>query len=114
MSDTERFRVAILAGGAGTRLKSRTDLPKAMVPVAGRPLLEHHIALCRTHGFTRILLLVHHGHEIIERHVTDGSRFSVNIACQREHTPRGTAGALRDALPRLAETFLVLYGDTFV
>lgn len=106
--------VAILAGGAGTRLRSRSGtLPKPMVPVAGRPVLEYQIAACAAAGLVDIVLLVHHAHEAIAAHFGDGSRFGVRLRFQREDTPRGTAGALRDALPLLASTFVVLYGDTF-
>ncbi len=109
------FDALILAGGQGTRLKERTGgLPKPMAPIAGRPALEHLIVLCRRHGFVRILLLLHHGHTAIEHHFGDGSAFGVTLGCQIETAPRGTAGALRDSLPLLSDTFLVLYGDTFV
>jgi histidinol-phosphate phosphatase family protein len=109
------FEVAILAGGAGSRLKSRTGpLPKPMVPILGTPLLEHQIALCRRHGFGRILLLVHHTHEQIRAHFGDGSTHGVSVGYALEATPRGTAGALHDALPSLLDTFLVLYGDTYL
>lgn len=114
-TQTVTFDVAILAGGRGTRLRDRTGrLPKAMVPLGGKPLLEHQVELCARHGFRRILLLVHHEHEAIRAHFGDGARGGVAIDYQVEPTPRGTAGALSDALPRLAETFLVLYGDTYL
>ena len=110
-----RFEVAILAGGEGTRLKARTGtLPKPMVPVGGLPALEHQVRLCRQHGFTRILFLVHYGHDVIRGHFGDGSAFGVSIGYQVESEPRGTAGALRDAAPRLSDTCLVLFGDTYV
>jgi len=109
------FEVAILAGGAGSRLKSRTGpWPKPMVPILGTPLLEHQIALCRRHGFLKILLLVHHAHEHIRAYFGDGSAYGVSLAYALETTPRGTAGALHDALPHLLDTFLVLYGDTYL
>ena len=107
-------QVAILAGGAGTRLKARTgNLPKPMTPVLGRPVLEHLLVLCRRHGYTRIALLVHYEHEAISGHFGDGGRQGVEISYYVEHQARGTAGALRDALPAMEETFLVLYGDTY-
>ncbi|MBW8892247.1 MAG: HAD-IIIA family hydrolase [Burkholderiales bacterium] len=106
--------MAILAGGMGTRLKSRTgDLPKPMAPLLGRPVLEHQVELCRRHGFTRIALLVHYGHEAIAEHFGDGEGLGVQISYVVERDARGTAGALRDALPFLSERFLVLYGDTY-
>ena len=107
--------VAILAGGQGTRLRERAgDLPKPMVPLVGRPILDHQLDLCRVHGFRRILLLVHYNHEAIRAHVGDGSRYGLSVEYAVESTPRGTAGALGDALPRLADTFLVLYADTYL
>ena len=108
-------QVVILAGGQGTRLKDRTvGLPKPMVPLLGVPLLQHQIELCRQHGFTRIALLVHYQHEIISSYFGDGSAFGVRLIYHVEVTPRGTAGALRDALPSLDGRFLVLYGDTYL
>ena len=109
------FDVAILAGGRGTRLRSRADgLPKSMVRIAGKPLLAHQIDLCARHGFSRILLLVHYEHEMIRDHFGDGGRHGVTIDYQVEATPRGTGGALADALDRLDSTFLVLYGDIYL
>lgn len=108
-------QVAILAGGMGTRLRERSgDLPKPMVPVLGMPVLHHQIELCRKHGFINIALLVQHRHEKISEYFGDGSAFGVKINYVIEDEPRGTAGALRDALPMLSERFLVLYGDTFM
>lgn len=114
--DDSLCQVAILAGGMGTRLRERTGdlIPKPMVPVLSRPLLEHQIQLCREHGFGRIALLVHYQHEAISRHFGDGSAFGVELKYLVEEIPRGTAGALRDALPELAQVFLVLYGDTYL
>jgi histidinol-phosphate phosphatase family protein len=110
-----KARVAILAGGMGTRLRERSgDLPKPMVPVLGKPVLHHQIALCRQHGFTHIALLVQHRHEKISEYFGDGSAFGVRISYAIEDEPRGPSGALRDALPLLADRFLLLYGDTFM
>jgi histidinol-phosphate phosphatase family protein len=112
--NSTRCQVAILAGGMGTRLKSRTGgLPKPMVPVLGRPVLEHQIEMCIRHGFTRIALLVHYASDVIRDHFGDGSRFGVELTYCVETDARGTAGALRDALPAMASRFIVLYGDTY-
>jgi len=109
-----KCQVAILAGGMGTRLKSRTgNLPKPMALVMGRPVLEHLISLCRLHGFERIALLVHYEHAVIADHFGDGSRLGVQLVYRVEREARGTAGALLDALPALAPRFLVIYGDTY-
>lgn len=107
--------VAILAGGKGTRLASRTsDLPKPMVQVIDKPVLQYQIELCKRHGFTDIALLVHHRHEKISDYFGDGTAFGVRLVYVVEVEPRGTSGALRDALHILADRFLVLYGDTFI
>lgn len=107
--------IAILAGGQGTRLAGRSgDLPKPMVLIMGKPVLQHQIELSRMYGFSDIALLVHHRHEVISSFFGDGSRFGVRIRYQVEETPRGTSGALRDALHMLAPHFLVLYGDTYL
>jgi histidinol-phosphate phosphatase family protein len=107
--------VAILAGGFGTRLKSRTgDRPKPMIMLAGKPLLQHQIELCRDSGFTEIALLVQHRSEVIRDYFSDGRSLGVKLTYVLEPEPRGTAGALRDALPMLADRFLVLYGDTYL
>ncbi len=110
-----KSQVAILAGGMGTRLRERSgDLPKPMVPLLGKPVLQHQIELCRKHGFTNIALLVQHRHEKISEYFRDGSAFGITLSYAIEEAPRGTAGALRDALPMLADRFLLLYGDTFM
>lgn len=116
MTETDRkCQVAILAGGMGTRLRERSgDMPKPMVPVLGKPVLHHQIELCRKHGFADIALLVQHRHEKISEYFGDGSALGVNLKYVVEDEPRGTAGALRDALPMLADRILLLYGDTFM
>jgi histidinol-phosphate phosphatase family protein len=113
-SNDHGFSVSILAGGMGTRLKSRSSgIPKPMVPICGIPVLEHLIVMIRKHGFYQIMLLVHHQNEVIRDYFGDGERWGVKIRYSVEVDPRGTAGALYDALEYLADDFLVLYGDTF-
>jgi histidinol-phosphate phosphatase family protein len=89
-------------------------MPKPMVPVLGKPVLHHQIELCTKHGFAEIALLVQHKYEKIFEYFGDGSILGVKLIYAIESDPRGTAGALRDALPMLADRFLVLYGDTFM
>jgi histidinol-phosphate phosphatase family protein len=110
------MQAVILAGGKGTRLAKALgkDIPKPMVPVLGVPLLQRTVELLREQGFQDILLLVHHRAEIVREHFGNGEKFGVRIRCLEETTPRGTAGALNDALPYLDEEFFVLYGDTLV
>ena len=105
----------ILAGGAGTRLRERLgDLPKPMIPIAGKPLLEHQVELCRRHGFTELVFFVHYRADLIEKHFGDGAKWGVRIRYVVEREPLGTAGAVLAGLEMLAERFLVLYGDTMV
>ena len=105
----------ILAGGAGTRLRDRLgDLPKPMIPIAGRPLLEHQVELAKKFGFTDLILFVHHRADLIESHFGDGARWGVGIRYVVEREPLGTAGAVLAGFDSLADRFLVLYGDTMV
>lgn len=110
------MQAVILAGGKGTRLAEALgiDIPKPMAPVLGVPLLERLVLLLKEQGITDILLLVHHRAEVVREHFGDGTKFGVRVRCIEETAPRGTAGALADALPLLDEEFLVLYGDTLV
>jgi D,D-heptose 1,7-bisphosphate phosphatase len=107
-------QAVILAGGKGTRLKEVSgNLPKPMVPVLGKPLLQYLIEQCVEYGISSIKLLVSYKKEVIEDYFGDGSQYGVTIQYIVEDIPRGTAGALMDALPELNEQFLVVYGDTF-
>ena len=109
------MKVVIIAGGFGTRLKSRTgNVPKPMALILGKPVLEHQILLCKKFGFTEIAILVHYGSEVIKDYFNDGSNWGVNISYVEEKDPRGTAGALLDALSHLNDVCLVLYGDTYL
>jgi NDP-sugar pyrophosphorylase family protein len=105
----------ILAGGLGTRLWPITnEIPKPMVPVAGAPFLEHQLRLLRQQGITDIVLLTGHLGERIRDYFGDGAEFGLSIRYSRETTPMGTGGALREAADRLADRFLLLYGDSLL
>lgn len=110
------MQAVILAGGRGTRLAKALgmDIPKPMAPVLGVPLLERLVDLLREQGIFDIVLLLHHRADVVRSHFGDGEKFGVRIRYAEEESPRGTGGALVDALPLLAEEFLVLYGDTLV
>jgi NDP-sugar pyrophosphorylase family protein len=103
----------ILAGGRGTRLRSVTgDLPKPMVQVAGRPILERLVLHLVGAGITDIRLAVLYGADVIEQHFGDGERFGCAIKYLREQEPLGTAGPLRGLLEELPTTpVIVLNGD---
>jgi len=107
-------QAVILAGGKGTRLKEVSgNQPKPMVPVLGKPLLQHSIEQCVKYGITDIKLLVSYKKDVIENYFGIGSKYGVTIQYIVEDTIRGTAGALIDALPQIGKQFLVVYGDTF-
>jgi dTDP-glucose pyrophosphorylase len=102
----------ILAGGKGTRLRPFTDfLPKPMVEVAGRPMLERLILHLVGHGITKIFLSVNFKAEVIEDHFGDGASFGCRIEYLRENTPLGTGGPLTLLSPRPKHPILVLNGD---
>ena len=105
----------IIAGGMGTRLKARLgDLPKPMIPIGGKPLLEHQVDLAKRHGFTDVVIFACYRPDLIQAHLGDGSRWGVKIRYQVEKTPLGTAGAVLAGMSLLDERFLVFYGDTMV
>jgi histidinol-phosphate phosphatase family protein len=108
-------QLIILAGGAGTRLRARLgDLPKPMIPVADKPLLEHQVKLAKKFGFTDLIFFVHYRADLIEKYFGDGKNFGVQIQYVLEKEPLGTAGAVLAGFEKLAERFVVLYGDTMV
>src|SRR5437867_3357559 len=82
--------------------------PKPMIPVGGRPLLEHQVLLARKHGFHDIRIFACYRADLIERHFGEGSRWNVQIAYVVESEPLGTAGAVLAGFDGLAENFLVL------
>ena len=102
----------IMAGGKGTRVASvNSQIPKPLLPVAGKPVLEHEIECLRRQGITDIILVVGHLGEQIAEYFGDGRDFGVHIEYIREETPLGTAGALYYLKERLTDDFLLLNGD---
>ena len=108
-------KVVIIAGGKGTRIASvATDIPKSMIPIAGKPVVEYQIELAKRYGFTDILFLIGHLGDHIKDYFGDGSKWGVNIDYYQEQEPLGTAGALPLVKNRLTDTFFVFYGDTIM
>lgn len=106
-------QAVILAGGKGTRLSERLGgLPKPLIDFDGTPLLGRQIAALRQAGFTDLLILVNHAADQIEDYCRASEFADVRIQLLDDGEPRGTAGALVQAFERLAERFLVVYGDT--
>jgi len=85
--------------------------PKAMLPVGGKPLLEHNIELLRRHGITQIAINLHHKPEAITEYFGDGEDFGVRITYSFEDPILGTAGAVKKLESFFSETLLVVYGD---
>jgi NDP-sugar pyrophosphorylase family protein len=108
--------VVILAGGLATRLRPLTEkIPKSLIEVAGRPFLEHQIALLRKNGITEIFLCVGYLGEMIEERFGEGSRFGVHISYSYDGRKLlGTGGAIQKLLPKLPDSFFVLYGDAYL
>ncbi len=105
----------ILAGGRGTRLGSLTDTtPKPLITVAGKPFLLHQLELLEGHGARRVVLCVGYRGETIEASL--GRRFGrISLDYSYDgHELAGTLGAVRRALPLLDDSFLLLFGDTYL
>jgi len=110
------MQAVILAGGLGTRLGELTkDVPKSLVPVAGRPFVEHQLALLKAAGVERaVLCIAHHGQQIVDR-LGDGSRWGLELAYSHEGVELlGTGGALKKAEPLLDEAFMMMWGDSYL
>lgn len=102
----------ILIAGRGTRLRPLTDsIPKCMVPVAGKPVLQHTIEWCRGFGINEFVLNPCYLPEMITSYFGDGRRFGVRIQYSIEEQALGTAGGVKQAARFLDEPFLVWYGD---
>lgn len=102
----------ILAGGRGTRLKPITDeIPKPLIPVQGKPVLEHCIDLLKKYGITEIIISVGYKADNIKEYFGDGRKFGVNIIYVEEQKPLGTAGPLKLAQEFLKETFVMCNAD---
>lgn len=105
------MKVVIMAGGKGTRIASiKNDVPKPMIEIGGKPILQWQIENLRACGLTDIILVIGHLGEVIQEYFRDGSSFGVSISYFVESTPLGTAGALFK-MPQLTEDFLLMCGD---
>ena len=106
------MKTVIMAGGKGTRISSiASDIPKPMIRIMGKPVLEHEITCLKNQGFTDIILTVSHLGEIIMDYFGDGHQFGVQIEYFVEKEPLGNAGALFRLKDKLTEDFLLLNAD---
>ena len=107
------MKVVIIAGGQGTRIASvNSEIPKAMIPIAGKPVLEYEVELAKRYGFTEFLFIIGYLGDQIENYFGDGSQWGVHIDYFKEEKPLGTAGALGLLKEQLTDDFFVFYGDT--
>lgn len=106
------MRAMVLAAGLGTRLRPITyEMPKPMVPVLNRPVMEHIVRLLARHGFTETIANLHWFPDLIRDHFGDGSAFGVELTYSPEEQLLGTSGGVRKAAGFLGESFLIISGD---
>jgi histidinol-phosphate phosphatase family protein len=104
--------LVIVAGGPGVRLASVAGgLPKVLVPVGGKPVLQHQLELAERAGIDEVTIFAGHLSEKISDFVGDGSRFGLRVRVFAEKEPMGNAGALLQSLDLLPEDYFVVYGD---
>lgn len=102
----------ILAGGRGTRLKPITDeIPKPLLPIQGKPVIEYTFDLFKKFGITKVILSIGYLGDKIKEHFGDGKKYGLDIIYIEEDTPQGTAGPLRLAKKYLTETFVMCNAD---
>jgi len=107
--------LVIVAGGKGTRLAAVAGVvPKVLVPVGGKPVLQHQLELAAAAGIHAVTILAGYRADQITAFIGDGSRFGVKAQVSVEQEPMGNAGALLQALDALPEEFFVLYGDVML
>lgn len=106
------MKVVIMAGGKGTRISSiASDIPKPMIEILGKPVLEREVECLRDQGFKDIIITVSHLGNIIMDYFSNGSKFGVNIEYYFEEEPLGNAGALFKIKDKLSDEFLLLNAD---
>jgi NDP-sugar pyrophosphorylase family protein len=108
------MKAMILAAGLGTRLRPLTDArPKALLPIAGKPLIVWNLLLLRNHGITEVIINLHHLGNLIEESLGDGTRYGLHISYSKEQTLLGTGGGIKQAESFFeGKPFFVLNGDT--
>lgn len=113
MLEANRVRKAvILAGGKGTRMRPLTyEMPKPMIPIKGKPLIQHIIELCRKYDIREIIISIGYLGDKIREHFGDGSHLGVDIKYVEEKEELGTAGPLNLAKKHLNGPFLMFNGD---
>lgn len=107
-------QAVISAGGFGKRLKPFTDtMPKVMIPILGKPLLEWHVEQFKKHGVTEFFFTLHYLPQVVKDYFGDGTKHGAKMNYFVEEAPLGSAGALKALEPQLDDLFYYIYGDTF-
>ena len=106
------MKAVVMAGGEGSRLRPLTiGRPKPMVPIVGRPVMEHILLLLKRHGITEVVVTLQYLAGVIQSYFGDGSQLGMHIEYTVEDVPLGTAGSVKLAQHLLTDTFLVISGD---
>ena len=108
------MKAVLMAGGSGTRLRPLTcDLPKPMVPIVNKPIIEHIVDLLKKHNFGDIYVTLYYLPQLIQNYLQDGADLGVNISyALEEEKPLGTAGCVKNIEQHLDETFIIISGDS--
>ena len=105
----------ILAGGLGTRLRPLTnDTPKPLLPVKGKPILQHIIEHLQQQGIKKIIISIGYKAEIVQAYFGDGSKYKVQLSYSVENEPLGTGGAVKQAAQHLSKPFFLIWGDNLM
>lgn len=108
----KRMKTVIMAGGRGTRIASiNAEVPKPMIEICGKPILEYQIECLQRQNMTEIILVIGYLGDVIEQHFGTGEAYGVQIKYIREKEPLGTAGALYYLKSMIKEDFLLINGD---
>ncbi|MCK9407861.1 MAG: sugar phosphate nucleotidyltransferase [Bacteriovoracaceae bacterium] len=106
------MKAVIMSGGFGTRLRPLTcNIPKPMVPMMNKPMMQHIVDLLKKHGITEIVSTLFYQPDIITGHFGDGAKFGIKMQYRKAEADYGTAGSVRNAADFLDERFIIISGD---
>jgi mannose-1-phosphate guanylyltransferase / phosphomannomutase len=109
------MKVIIIAGGKGSRMeKSHSEIPKGLIKISNKPVLEHQIELAKKFGYVDIIICIGHLGQQIKDYFSNGSKWEVNITYSMEQAPMGTAGSFSKLKSLIKEDCFIFYGDTLM